>query len=197
MGKRLSLLVLGSTISSLGISMLIKSGLGCFSVTAANMALARWLGVTIGISGMIVELIMLSIATYKGEGVGWTALINATYGSLIIDFFNLIVPSHPLMALGVFLLPIGWSYMGRAGLGDSGSNILTRAIVKQTGKSLGFIRGIQEFVFLVVGLLGARHCITWLTVVLTFGLGYLLEFEYKLLKYNPITIKHQFIIKGK
>lgn len=197
MGKRLYQLMLGSTLSSLAISMLIKSNLGCFSVTAANMALANWFGVTVGVTGMILELIMLSIATYKGEGVGLTALVNATYGSLIIDFFNLILPQHPLMVLGIFLIPIGWAYMGKAGLGDTGSNILTNALIKSSNKSLSFIRGIQESVFLLLGILGARSSVTWLTIVLTFGLGYLMQFEYELIKYNPTEVQHKFIIRGK
>ena len=72
---------LGITISSFAITCVIKAGLGCFAVTTANMALANWTGLTIGITGMIVELAMLSIATFMGEGFGLTSIVNATYGS--------------------------------------------------------------------------------------------------------------------
>ena len=66
--KKIRTLFIGNTIASLGITCLIKSGLGCFSVTASNIALANWLGVTIGISGLIVEAVMLLFGTLAARG---------------------------------------------------------------------------------------------------------------------------------
>ena len=197
MTKRIFKLLLGNTIASFGITCLIKSGLGCFSVTAANIALANWFCITVGISGMILELIMLTIATRMGEGIGVTSIVNATYGSILIDVFNLILPTGTWMVFGLVIAPIGWSLMGKAGLGDTGSNILMNALLKKTKKSIKLIRGIQELVLLIVGFLGARNQVTFFTLILTLGLGYLLEFEYKILKYDPSKVKHSFLIKGK
>lgn len=193
--KRVTSLLVGNTIASLGISMLIRSGLGCFALTAGNIAIANWLGITVGIAGMIIELIMLLLATYLGEGIGLTSIVNAIYGSLMIDVFCAIVPANPLMALGVLIAPFGWVLMGRAGFGDTGSNILMNALLKKFGLKISITRGIQEVVFFTLGLLGARNQITWFTIVLTFGLGYLLQFCYKLVKYDPTEIKHSFLVK--
>lgn len=193
--KRMTSLLVGNTIASLGISMLIKSGLGCFALTAGNIAIANWFGITVGIAGMIIELIMLLLATYLGEGIGLTSIVNAIYGSLMIDVFCAIVPANPLMALGVLIAPFGWVLMGRAGFGDTGSNILMNALLKKFGLKISITRGIQEVVFFTLGLLGARNQITWFTIVLTFGLGYLLQFCYKLVKYDPTEIKHSFLVK--
>ena len=193
--KRMTSLLVGNTIASLGISMLIRSGLGCFALTAGNIAIANWFGITVGIAGMIIELIMLLLATYLGEGIGLTSIVNAIYGSLMIDVFCAIVPANPLMALGVLIAPFGWVLMGRAGFGDTGSNILMNALLKKFGLKISITRGIQEVVFFTLGLLGARNQITWFTIVLTFGLGYLLQFCYKLVKYDPTKIKHSFLIK--
>lgn len=193
--KKLTSLFVGNTIASLGISMLIKSGLGCFALTAGNIALANWFGITVGTAGMILELIMLLLATYLGEGIGLTSIVNAIYGSLMIDVFNLIIPSNPLMVLGILIIPFGWVLMGRASFGDTGSNILMNALLKKYGLSISIMRGIQEVVFLLLGILGARNYVTWFTIVLTFGLGYLLQIVYKLVKYDPTEIKHSFLIK--
>lgn len=197
MRKRLTSLLVGNTIASLGITMLIKSGFGCFALTAANMALANWFNITIGTTGMILETLMVLIATYKGEGIGLTSIVNALYGSIMIDVFNALLPSSPFMVLGLLIIPIGWALMGKAGYGDTGSNILMNVILKSTGKSITLIRGIEECIFLTLGLLGAREAVTWFTIALTFGLGYLMEFEYKLIKYDPTEIKHQYLIKRK
>ena len=193
--KKLTSLFVGNTIASLGISMLIKSGLGCFALTAGNMALANWFGITVGTAGMVLELIMLLLATYLGEGIGLTSIVNAIYGSLMIDVFNLIIPSNPLMVLGILIIPFGWVLMGRASFGDTGSNILMNALLKKYGLSISIMRGIQEVVFLLLGILGARNYVTWFTIVLTFGLGYLLQIVYKLVKYDPTEIQHSFIIR--
>ena len=188
-------LLVGNTIASLGISMLIKSGLGCFALTAGNMALANWFGITVGTAGMILEIIMLLLATYLGEGIGLTSIVNAIYGSIMIDVFSFILPSTPLMIIGLLIIPFGWVLMGRAAYGDTGSNILMNALLKKYGLSISLMRGIQEIVFLSLGLLGAREYVTWFTIALTFGLGYLLQICYKLVKYDPTKIKHSFLIK--
>ena len=166
--KRMTSLLVGNTIASLGISMLIKSGLGCFALTAGNMALANWFGITVGTAGMILEVIMLLTATYLGEGIGLTSIVNAVYGSVMIDIFNFILPSNPLMIIGLLIIPFGWVLMGRAAYGDTGSNILMNALLKKYGLSISLMRGTQEVVFLSLGLLGAREYVTWFTIALTF-----------------------------
>ena len=193
--KRMTSLLVGNTMASLGISMLIKSGLGCFALTAGNIALANWTGLTVGTTGMILEIIMLLLATYLGEGIGLTSIINAVYGSLMIDVFSFILPSNPLMIIGLLIIPFGWVLMGRAAYGDTGSNILMNALLKRYGLKISYTRSIQEIVFLTLGLLGARNYVTWLTIALTFGLGYLLQFCYRLIKYDPTEINHSFLIK--
>lgn len=194
--KRMTSLLVGNTIASLGITMLIKSGLGCFALTAGNMALANWFGITVGIAGMILELIMLLLATYLGEGIGLTSIVNAIYGSVMIDVFSFILPSSPLMIIGLLIIPFGWVLMGRAAYGDTGSNILMNALLKKYGLKISYTRGAQEIIFLSLGLLGARNYVTWFTIALTFGLGYLLQFCYGLVKYDPTEINHSFIIRG-
>ena len=63
MFKKLTTLITGNTLASLGIAMVINSGLGCFSVTSANLAISNFFGISLGTAGMLVELIILLIAT--------------------------------------------------------------------------------------------------------------------------------------
>ena len=196
MGKRLLKLIFGIMLSSFSITMVIHAQLGVFPITSANMAIANWLGVSIGISGMLVELVILVLAYKLGEGLTLTGIINATIGSLLIDVWDIILPYHPLMILGVLLLPIAWYFSGSAGLGDTNQNLLTNGILKRTNKSMGFIRMCQEVLFVGIGFLAARSSITFLTIVLSLGFGYVMQFEYKLIKYNPSEVEHKFLIKG-
>ena len=195
MFKKLTTLITGNTLASLGIAMVINSGLGCFSVTSANLAISNFFGISLGTAGMLVELIILLIATYRGEGIGLTAVCNAFYGSYAIDFFRMLLPSHILMVFGLLIIPFGWALMGKAGLGDTGCNVLMNSILKQTNKSIGLVRGVQECLFMLIGFLGARQYVTWFTIALSFGLGYLLQFVYRLIKYDPTKINHKFLIQ--
>lgn len=193
--KKIIKLMAGSTLASFGVVCVINAGLGCFSITAANAALANWTGLTIGIAGMIVELIMLAIATWQGEGLGIASVVNATYGSIMVDVFIPILPVSPYMILGVFLLPIAWAMMGSVGLGENGSNTLMNAILKKTKFNISTIRSVQEVLFLIIGFLGARNFVTPFTFVLVFGLGPLIQITYKLIKFEPTKVKHQYFIK--
>lgn len=195
--KKILRLIFGIILSSFAITMVINAGLGVFPITSANLALSNWLGVSMGVAGMLVELAMLIIAYKMGEGLTLTGILNATVGSLLIDVWSLILPKSPIMILGIFLLPIAWYFSSSAGYGDTNQNLVMSGILKRTKKSMGFIRTLQETLFLGLGLLGARSYISPLTIILSLGFGYVMQFEYKLLKYDPTTIKHKFLIKGK
>lgn len=195
--KKLFKLLFGVLLSSFSITCVIHAQLGVFPITSANIALTNWLGISIGVSGMIVELVILGLALSLGEGLSLTGIVNATLGSLLIDLWNPILPYHPLMVLGILLLPIAWYLSGSIGLGDTNQNLLTNAILKRTNKSMGLVRGIQEVLFMVIGLIGGKGCVTPLTIILSLFFGKIMEFEYKLLGYRPEEVNHKFIIKGK
>ena len=195
MRKRLLKLILANTLASFAITCVVKSGLGYFSTTAANLAIANWTGMTVGMAGMMIELIMLLIATWKGEGIGWTSIVNATYGSLLIDVFIAILPESPFMITGLALLPIAWSAMGSVGLGENGANTLMNAILKHSRLNITVIRSIQEFILLAIGFLGAREHVTLLTIALVFGLGPLLQIVYNWIGFDPTKVKHKYLIK--
>lgn len=195
--KKISRLIFGIMLSSFSITMVIKANLGVFPITSANLAIANWFGVSMGVGGAIIELTMLLIAYKMKEGVTLTGVLNGTVGSLLIDVWSLFLPNHPMMILGIFLLPIAWYFSSSAGLGDTNQNLVQNGILKRTNKNIGFVRLCQETFFLGLGLLGARKYVTPLTIILSLCFGYIIQFEYKLLKYDPTKVQHKFLIKGK
>lgn len=197
MVKNLIRLLIGSVVASFSIACVINSTLGSFSVSAMNISVANLTGLSMGTVGFILEVAMLLTAMKLGEGIGVTAIVNATLNSYLVDFFHMILPTSPYLILGLPLVAVGWKLMGESAMGDTGSNILTTALMKKTRKSLGMLRAIQETVYFSIGLISASQYITPLTIILTLGLGYMLEFIYKLIKYNPIEVEHQFLIGGK
>ena len=195
--KKLLKLISGVILSSFAITCVIHANLGVFPITATNIAVSNWLGISMGVAGMLVELLILGLALYLGEGVSLTGIVNATLGSLLIDFWNPILPYHPLMVLGILLLPIAWFLSSSVGLGDTNQNLLTNGIIKRTNKSLGLIRTLQESSLMIIGLVGGKGCVTPLTIVLSLFFGKIMEFEYKLLKYDPTKVTHSYLIGAK
>ena len=194
--KRIIKLISGVTLSSFAITCVLKSNLGAFATTAANVTIGNWLHISIGTAGFLVELIILALVIYLKEGLSITAIVNMTYGSYMIDVFNKILPTSPFMVLGLLFIGFGWALSAQAGLGDTNNNLLMNGLLKKTGKSIGMIRGIQECSYMIIGLLGSNQ-VTLFTVILSLFLGYLLQFEYKLIKYDPTKIKHSYLIKAK
>ena len=195
--KKVFKLISGVMLSSLGITMVIHAGLGVFPITAMNMAIANWLGVSIGVAGCLVELLILLLAYKLGEGLSLMGVVNMTIGSFAIDLWTLILPKHPLMIVGIFLLPLAWYLSSSTGLGDTNQNLLTNAILKRSKKGIGLIRGLQETLFMIIGLIGSQGAVTPLTVILSLFFGYIIQFEYRLLGYDPTKVQHKFLIKGK
>ena len=197
MFKKVFQLFAGTVLASFGIASVVQSGLGCMATTVANFAVGNWLNISVGMAGFLIEVIVLMILLYLGEGVSLTGLVNMSLGSVLIDVFIAILPSSKFIIFGLLLAPIGWMLQGMAGLGESNNNLLMTAILKRTKMKIWKVKAIQEFIYVAIGLLGARERISLFTVVLSFGLGYLIQFTYKVFGFNPTEVEHKYLIKGK
>lgn len=193
--KKLFKLFLGNTIASFGVVCLIKSGFGAFAITSANQTFASLFPISLGMAGFIVEALIMIAVLCMGEGISIASIVNMSYGSFMIDVFNAILPSHPVMIIGLLVVGIGWMLMDKSELGNTNSNLLMTTLIKKTGKSVGLIRAIEECIFLAIGFIGGYA--TWFTLALSLGLGYLLDFEYRLFKHDPSKMNHSYLIKGK
>ena len=63
-------------MSSFAITCVLKSNLGAFATTAANVTIGNWLHISIGTAGFLVELIILALVIYLKEGLSITAIVN-------------------------------------------------------------------------------------------------------------------------
>ena len=186
-------LLTGVLLSSLGIAMVTNSCLGTYAITTTVQAIANWGAIPFGIANLLIEIGMIGYATYKGEGLGWTAIVNALLGSVLISTFLEILPQHPVMFIGIFIVPFAWALMGSVGWGDTGSNILMRALMKNTGKDIVTIRTIEEVFFLTIGFLGARNLVTVFSVIITITTPLILKVIYSVIHYKPAEVEHHFI----
>lgn len=195
MKNRIIKMFIGITLASFGSAFVLNSNLGCFVETATFKGLSLALSLPLFLVTMFFEFIMISIATYNGEGLGWTTIINATYGAVMINVFHKLLPHTPLGAIGALIIPIGWSLLEKAQYGSTGSNILMKSLMNKTGKSLFFIRTIIETIYLILAWTFARQYITVFSIILVFTFPIMMTLVYRLMHYKPTNIKHDFIIK--
>lgn len=189
--------MIGITISAFGIACVANSDIGAFALTAASKSIGNITGIQFSIVYMIIEIIFLLFATFKGEGIGWTAILNGTYGSLMIGQFHEILPHHPNMVWCVFLIPIGYSIMGKACLGETGSNIFTTVIMKTTGWNVAICRFLLEISLLGIGFIAAREYVTIYSLLITLFAGPVIHVIYHTFKFKPTKVEHKYLIKMK
>lgn len=195
MFKRVMLTIIGGAISAFGIASLINSGLGCFGITAAYLGLSKITGIPFSIVSLLVEGLMLVYVCYKGEGIGLSSILACSYISVLIDLFKVILPTHPLMICFGVCTMLGWAITAIGELGEGATQLLTTVLVKETGKSVSFIRTIIEICYYVVAIITAWEHLSVLTLILVFITGKILSVFYKLFKYDPTTVKHSYLIK--
>jgi uncharacterized membrane protein YczE len=185
---------LGITISAFGIACVANSDIGCFALTAASKSLGNLTGIPFGVTYMLIEIVFLLFATYKGEGIGWTAIVNGTYGSLLIGQLHEILPHHPNMVWMVFLIPIGYSIMGKARYGETGSNIFTTCLMKMTGWNVIITRFLVEMSLLAIGLIAAQEYVTVYSLLITILAGPVIHVIYHMFKFKPTKTEHKYLI---
>ena len=195
--KKVLLLLLGTIITAFGIASILRCGLGAFSISLANKGIANLLHTDIAVANFITEGIMLLLAIYYKRGVGITTICSMTISGIFISIFEKILPANPWLCIFFILCPIGWCLQAKAGLGNGSSNELMEALVEHTGKSITFIRFCIELVFLIIAWLLLPDMITIFSVIITFGTAPAINFIYKLFKYNPTQVQHDYLISKK
>jgi uncharacterized membrane protein YczE len=194
---KVSKLLIGQVVTSFAIAMVINGGLGVFPITATNLAVCGWFGISYGVANMITEALALVYAVYRGEKFGWATLLSCfTCGALIDVFMGVLPTSYYLIPLGLICTPIGYAITGSCGMGENATCMLQTALQKQFNKSTGFIRTVMEVCYLIVGVLGARSSITWFSIVLSVTFGTIVNTVYKVMKYEPTKVKQNYIKLG-
>ena len=195
--KRVLRVLIGGAITAFGIASLVNSGLGCFGTTASYIGLSNLFGVPLTVISLVIEGLMLIYVCHKREGVGLSSILACSYVNILIDTFKLILPHHHLMVLFGICPMLGWAITASADLGEGPTNILTTTLVKSTGKSVAFIRTVIDALYFIVAILTAREHITIVSIILVFVTGKITEIFYKLFKYDPVNVEHDYILQLK
>ncbi|WP_202171444.1 YczE/YyaS/YitT family protein [Bacillus sp. USDA818B3_A] len=149
---------------------------------------------------VISGFVIIAIDFAFKEKIGFGTFLNAILIGKFVDLIQFadIVPLMTNFWLGVLMLLIGqvvicvgsYFYIG-ASLGCGPRDALMVALGKRMPKvPIGVIRSLIECTVLIIGwLLGAKVGVG--TVISVFGIGLILQFIFKLLRFDVKNIKHE------
>lgn len=186
--------------------------LGSFLIIQAHIGLAPWEAFSVGVSartglsfGNVVVLsgvIILIVDYLLKEEIGFGTIINTILiGKFVdlIEYFD-VIPRMGNFPAGLAMLLTGqvviclgsYFYIG-SGLGCGPRDALMVALGKRLPRvPIGAVRGGIEALVLAVGwLLGAKVGLG--TVVSVFGIGFILQYTFRLLRFDVKGVRHESI----
>ena len=200
--KRTIRLILGLFLYALGIFLSIQANIGLAPWEAFSMGGSYLTHISYGNIVVITGFMIIAVDFVLKEKIGFGTIMNAILIGKFVDliqFFN-IIPTITNFWLGLAMLLLGqlvisvasYFYIGAA-LGCGPRDALMVALGKRMPKvPIGVIRGLIEGTVLIIGwLLGAKVGVG--TVVSVFGIGFVLQFTFKLLHFEVKSIEHESI----
>lgn len=200
--KRVIKLIFGLFLYSLGSFLTIQANIGLAPWEAFSMGGTYLTHLSYGNIVVITGLIIIVIDFALKEKIGFGSILNAILIGKFVDLiqFTNIIPLMSNLWLGILMLLLGqvvicigtYFYID-ASLGCGPRDALMVALGKRMPKlPIGAIRGLIEGTVLAIGWLsGAKVGIG--TVISVFGIGLILQFTFKLLRFDIKNIKHESI----
>ncbi|KJS89215.1 YitT family protein [Desulfosporosinus sp. BICA1-9] len=199
--KQVVRLFIGIFLYAVGIVLTINANLGLAPWDVFHQGMTKLISITMGEASIAVGIILVIFNSVLGERLGWGTLCNMLFIGLFIDLLmlNHIIPIVHGIILGVVMMFLGMVVIGVASyfyisaeLGSGPRDGLMIALTKKTGKSVRFIRNAIELSALMVGyLLGGFVGIG--TLIMAIVLGYIIQFTFKVFKFDVRRIRHRFI----
>lgn len=194
-------LFLGLFLFAFGIVCTINANLGLSPWDVLHQGISRLTGITMGQASIATGMLIIVLDWVLGEKVGIGTICNMLFIGIFMDLLmlnNLVPTFHNMIArmimmfIGMFIIGIGSYFYISAGIGSGPRDGLMIALTKRTEKSVKFIRNTIEFSVLVVGyFLGGALGIG--TLIMVFGLGYFVEFAFRLFEFDVKKVEHKFI----
>ena len=183
-----------------GIYLQIEADIGFPSWNALNQGFSIVFPITYGTASILIGLSIVFVDLAMKEPIGMGTLIDAVCVGLGTDFFAWLDPVPEvdsfvfklfIFLVSLFILSIGQYFYMITGLSCGPRDALLVAIGKRCKKiSIGTVNNIISAVVLAVSwLMGATIGIG--TVISVFGLGMIMDWTFKAVRFEPRNITHE------
>ena len=197
--KRYFKLMAGLVVFAVGTVITLNADLGYAPWDVFHQGLSNIFHIDIGTANIIAGLTIVIIGIFKGERPGIGTLLNM---SLIGVFMNILIRINLIptfsnfyirlltVPIGILILAFGSYLYISAGFGAGPRDGLMVMLLKATNRSVSFIKNSIEITVLLIGLaLGGPVGIG--TVMISIGMGYAMQFVFKLFDFDPKVIVHR------
>ena len=193
-------LIFGLFLFALGSLLGIQANIGLAPWEAFSMGVSYKTGLSYGDVVVLTGLVILLIDFLLKEKLGFGTILNTLLIGKFVDLLDMtgLIPQMQGLFSGVLMMLAGqvaisvgsFFYIGAA-LGCGPRDALMVALGKRLPKlPIGLVRGLIEGSVLVIGwLLGAKVGIG--TVISAFGIGLVLQFTFKLLRFEVKKLQHE------
>ncbi len=202
---RISKVILGLVLYSIGLLLSIHANIGLAPWDAFSIGVSGLTGISYGNVSIITGIIILIVVVLLlKEKIGLATVLNTVLIGIFVDILQSFdfVPYMTDFILGVLMLLVGQFIVCLAtyfyispGLGCGPRDTLMVALGKCFPKiPIGAIRGSIEGTVLIIGwLLGAKVGLG--TVIAVFGIGFVMQLTFKLLRFDVKAVVHESIIQ--
>ena len=181
---------------------MINSNVGLSPWDVFHQGVAKNVSITIGQASIWVGVVFVFIGFLMGEKVGMGTILNMIFVGKFIDLImfsemlpvaNGIISGIAMLFSGMLLMGLGCVLYIGAGLGCGPRDTLMIALTRKTGKPIKLVRGCIEITALTIGFFLGGY-VGFGTFVSAIGLGYCLQFIFKLCKFDGTAVKHKSLV---
>lgn len=203
--KRTGKLLFGLFLYSLGLTLSIQANVGLAPWDAFSMGVSNITGISYGnISILTGIVILIVVAGFLKEKIGMGTILNTILIGIMVDFMQSInlIPFMTNFFIGTLMLLLSQVIVSFAtyfyispGMGCGPRDTLMVAMGKLFPNiPIGAIRGTLEGTVLLIGfILGAKVGLG--TVIAVFGISFILQYTFKLLKFDIKAVAHENIFE--
>ncbi len=199
--KRTVRLLFGLFLYSVGLLLSVHANIGLAPWDAFSMGVSYITHISYGSVSILTGIVILIVvAGFLKEKIGFGTILNTILIGVffdLIDSLNIIpfmtsfFPGILMLLSGQVVVSLATYFYISSGMGSGPRDTLMVALSKLFPKApIGVIRGSIEGTVLVIGfLLGAKVGIG--TVIAVFGISFILQTTFKLLKFDIKTLVHE------
>ncbi|MDO4961281.1 MAG: hypothetical protein Q4E57_05435 [Eubacteriales bacterium] len=198
--------ILGLLIFAYGVHLTIAAGIGLAPWDCLGMGIAGHTPLNYGLAMTTVSVIVLIIDILLGEPIGCGMIFDALLTGNFTNFFNehcllpdlksifggiYLLPACVMIIVGLFFMAYGMYIYMSAGQSCGPRDSMLVGLGKRFPKiSIGLVQNGLLITVLIIGfLLGGKVGIG--TVISTFGNGIILNFVFRLCRFEPRDVKHK------
>ncbi len=196
---RLLEMTLGLFLTALGIIITIKANIGYAPWEVFHVGLSNTIGLSFGVTTIIVGIVLAVIVTLLGEKMGFGTILSMVMTGMFADIIlitNLIPIAENfaigciMLIAGLFIISLGTYFYIKTAYGVGPRDNLMVVLKRKTKIPVGVCRFLVEFLVTAIGwLLGGMVGIG--TIISVIAIGFCIQLTFRWLRFDVTAIKHE------